>query len=86
MNQGVELALNLLEKRKEEYKKAGVDYYQPWLVIMTDGAPTDDISPAVNRTLQLEQNKHLTMFLVGVGDSAKMDKLGRFSNKRPPLS
>jgi uncharacterized protein YegL len=85
MNQGVELALNLLEKRKEEYKKAGVDYYQPWLVIMTDGEPTEPIDSAVNRTLQLEQNKHLTMFLIGIGNSADMNELGRFSNKRPPL-
>ena len=85
MNQGVELALDLLEKRKEEYKKAGVDYYQPWLVIMTDGAPTESIDSAVNRTLQLEQNKQLTMFLIGIGDYADMNELGRFSKKRRPL-
>src|SRR5262245_41936413 len=38
---GVSLALDLLESRKREYKSAGIDYYQPWLVLMTDGMPTD---------------------------------------------
>ena len=51
MNQGVNLALDILENRKKEYAKAGVDYYQPWLVLMTDGAPTESIDSAVNRAL-----------------------------------
>ena len=31
MGEGVTLALDLLKKRKQEYKDKGVDYYQPWL-------------------------------------------------------
>ena len=42
MGEGVNLALDLLEKRKENYKDCGVDYYQPWLVLMTDGVPNGD--------------------------------------------
>jgi uncharacterized protein YegL len=53
MGAGVEMALNLLEKRKREYADAGVDYYQPWLVLMTDGQPTDAIETAVARTVAL---------------------------------
>ena len=37
LGEGVNLALDCLEKRKKEYKLKGVDYFQPWLVIMTDG-------------------------------------------------
>ncbi len=37
MGAGVNLALNLLNARKNEYKWAGREYYQPWLVLMTDG-------------------------------------------------
>ncbi len=44
MGAGVEQALNILEKRKAEYSSKGVDYYQPWMVLMTDGYPTDDTS------------------------------------------
>ena len=39
LGEGVLLALDNLEARKKEYQNAGVDYYQPWLVLMTDGAP-----------------------------------------------
>ena len=30
MGEAVKLSLDLLEKRKTEYKDKGVDYYQPW--------------------------------------------------------
>ncbi|MDR2409903.1 MAG: hypothetical protein LBE13_17580, partial [Bacteroidales bacterium] len=37
MGEGVNLALDLLEERKNMYKDTGVDYFQPWLVLITDG-------------------------------------------------
>ncbi|GAB4200655.1 MAG: hypothetical protein OHK0013_11900 [Sandaracinaceae bacterium] len=40
MGNAVLLALDTLERRKTEYRAAGVDYFQPWLVLMTDGQPT----------------------------------------------
>lgn len=39
MGEAVNMALDNLKNRKQEYKDAGVDYYQPWLVLMTDGCP-----------------------------------------------
>ena len=35
-------ALDLLEERKEKYKSEGAQYYQPWLVLITDGQPEGD--------------------------------------------
>lgn len=79
-------ALSLLERRKEEYKKAGVDYYQPWLVIMTDGHPTDhshlDITPKI---CGLVKQKRLTIFPVGIGNGADMSVLNLLSPNRPAL-
>ena len=49
MGAGVNLALDTLEKRKATYSQSGVLYYQPWLVLMTDGAPTDNIAAAGKR-------------------------------------
>ena len=46
---GVNLALDLLEARKKEYSQAGIDYYQPWLVVMTDGQPTDSAETVTQR-------------------------------------
>lgn len=85
MGQGVNIALDLLDQRKKEYSQAGVDYYQPWLVLMTDGQPTDEIEVAVKRTVELLEKKKLTIFPIGVGPSADMNTLARFSPKRAPI-
>ena len=85
MGAGVTLALDLLEARKGDYKRAGVDYYQPWMVIMTDGAPTDDISAAASRIGELVSAKKLTVFPIAIGEGANLDTLATLSPTRPPL-
>lgn len=87
MGEGVKLALKKLEQRKNDYKSAGVDYYEPWLVIMGDGAP-DYYSPvdeAARETTALEKQKKLSIFSIGIGDDADMSVLSKFSNKRSAL-
>lgn len=70
MGEAVELSLNLLEKRKEEYKNNGVSYYQPWFVMITDGEPTDgDWEKAANRLYNAEQNKRVFPMVVGTKDA-----------------
>ena len=88
MGEAVNLALDCLERRKQEYKEKGVDYFQPWLVLMTDGAPNGDsqeLERAVSRTADLVNNRKLTVFPIGIGKDAAMDVLARFSPKRQPL-
>jgi uncharacterized protein YegL len=89
MAQGVHVALDLLEKRKKEYAEAGVDYFQPWLVLMTDGQPEpEDVTAMdneVQRTAALVQARKLTIFPIGIGPSANMSVLARLSPQRPPL-
>lgn len=85
MGAGVNLALDTLESRKAMYSSSGVLYYQPWLVLMTDGGPTDDIERAVERVAALVAAKKLTVFPIGIGAAAEMQTLGRFSPGRPPL-
>jgi|SRR5271157_2874736 len=83
---GVNLALDLLERRKQEYKRAGVDYFQPWLVLMTDGQPTtsEHIS-AGSRTCTMEQQGKLVVFPIAIGNAAELSTLAMFSNKNQPL-
>lgn len=85
MGAGVNLALDTLDRRKATYSNSGVLYYQPWLVLMTDGAPTDNIDLAVKRVVDLVQAKKLTVFPIGIGSAADMNTLARFSPNRPPL-
>lgn len=86
MGEGVAMGLDLLDARKEDYKRAGVDYYQPWMVVMTDGEPTDDISSAVKRISALVASKKLTVFPIAIGDSANLATLAKLSPTRPPLT
>lgn len=82
----VELAIDALERRKQEYKHAGVDYYQPWLVLMTDGYPTDDSHIHISQKIRsLVLDKKLVVFPIGIGSGADMDVLKMFSPTRPPL-
>ena len=42
MGEALERAIDRVAARKRRYKEAGVQYYRPWLLLITDGAPTDD--------------------------------------------
>lgn len=89
MGEGVNLALDMLDRRKKEYQEKGVDYYQPWLVLMTDGEPYGE-SPSVTqdamrRTSELVNTRKLTVFPIGIGADADRDTLKGFSPKRSPL-
>jgi len=86
LGSGVALALRLLEQRKTEYKTAGVDYYQPWLVIITDGEPTDDSHHEIGREIRkLVDSKKLSVFPIAVGGIEDMSQLAVVSPARRPL-
>lgn len=94
MGEAVNMALDCLEKRKEEYRSCGVDYYQPWLVIMTDGINNGDKSEfeyAVQRTTELIQKHKLTIFpiIIPTGvpeiEQEALNTLKHLSPNRTPL-
>ena len=81
MGQAVNLALDVLEGRKKMYQSVGVDYFQPWMVLMSDGAPTDSIDHATHRCCALESQKKLSVFSVGIGHQASLQSLSQFTNR-----
>lgn len=84
LGEAVDAALSEIEHRKNDYRANGVNYYRPWIWILTDGSPTDDWQPAAERARQAELDKKATLFCVGVGRDANMQVLAQFSS-RPPL-
>jgi uncharacterized protein YegL len=86
MGDAVRLAIQSLRGRKNEYRSRGIQYYRPWLMLITDGEPTDqgwtDAAEAVRRE---ETQKALTCFPIGVGSQVNLQKLSQFSSK-PPVS
>ena len=39
MGEAINVALDLVDERKKTYKENGILYYQPWIFMITDGAP-----------------------------------------------
>lgn len=88
MGAGLTMALDLLEKRKSQYKTAGVDYYQPILVVMSDGFPNGDpalLKQAEERILQQTGERRLTVVAAGIGPNADMETLAHLSPRQKPL-
>jgi len=88
MGEAVNVAIDALEKRKLEYQENGVDYFQPWLVLMTDGVPNGNLAEfdkAVERTAQLVKTRKLTIFPIGIGPYADLKALQQLSYDRQPL-
>ena len=88
MGEAINLALDSLEKRKQAYKDSGIDYFQPWLVVMTDGTPNgsqEELERAIARTQQMVNSRKLTVFPLGVGPTADMCVLAQLSPNRDPL-
>jgi uncharacterized protein YegL len=85
MGEAIEYALDLLEQRKEIYKANGVQYYRPWVFLVTDGAPTDSWQNAAYRIREAEAQRRLLFFAVGV-EGADVDKLRQIAlPERPPV-
>ena len=89
MGEALQISLDTLENRKNTYKTAGVDYYQPWLVIMTDGCPYGGdpvlLEQQIARVQQQVMGNKLTVFAIGIGPAADMNTLARISPVRSPL-
>ena len=66
MGAAIELALDKLEERKSIYKRNGVPYYRPWVLLISDGAPTDDYSKAALRIRSAFANRKLSFFCIAV--------------------
>jgi uncharacterized protein YegL len=84
MGAGIHKALDMIQARKADYKANGVAYYRPWVFMITDGEPTDDVGAAAQRVKDDEANKRVAFFAVGV-EGANMAKLGEIVVRTPVL-
>jgi len=84
-------ALSMLEDRKKQYKKNGVTYWQPWLIVMTDGRATDGsmqlvdkVKEAAVKTSKLVKDKKLNLFSIII-EPGTSEELETFGGKLAPL-
>jgi uncharacterized protein YegL len=85
IGQAMNFALKTLLKVKAEYSDAGLDYHQPWLVLVTDcdGQCIDDYEIAAEKTSDMINQDRLVIFPIGVG-TAELKILKEFSPETPP--
>lgn len=88
LGDGLNLALDLLEKRKKEYGERGVDYYQPWLVIMTDGDNNGSraaLDRARQRIHELVGENRLCVYPFIIGRDEGIETLATLSPAQKPM-
>lgn len=85
MGAGIDLALDVIERRQDEYRASGVKANVPMVFLLTDGAPTDEWRAAAGRVRQLAARNKLHFFGIGTRD-ANMATLSEICPpERPPL-
>ena len=86
MGSAIHAALDLIQTRKAQYRAQGIDYYRPWVFMITDGEPQGEsdeiVAQATQRLKADEANKHVAFFAVGV-ESANMARLGEIVVRTP---
>lgn len=91
MGRALVRAMDLVEERKAEYRELGIDYYRPWIFLITDGRPSD-MHPGdpfwdevIVKVHGGEQEKRFLFWALGV-DKADMKILKEIAPaSRPPL-
>lgn len=85
MGEGINKALDLLDECKKKYKARGVDCYQPWLIIMSDGINNGnphELTIAQERIKDLVNRKRLAVYPFGIGKGADLNQLNQLSPKQ----
>ncbi|HEU4452786.1 MAG TPA: VWA domain-containing protein [Longimicrobium sp.] len=86
MGEAINLALDLVEERKQRYRTYDVAYYRPWIFLVTDGEPQGEpeaaVKEATRRIREAEERKQVAFFAVGV-ENANLQKLKAIAVRDP---
>lgn len=82
---GINEALDLIQRRKGAYRSNGVPYYRPWAFLITDGAPTSDMTDVSRRVCEESRDKRVAFFAVGV-EGADFERLKDISPEPKKLA
>lgn len=85
LGKGVRIALQMIEQGKQNLRAAGISYTRPWMMVISDGEPTDDPidwAAAVSECRAAEAGKRVEIFSIGV-EGANLSILSQISTKQP---
>ena len=81
LNEAIITGLDAIEQQKATYRQLGVDYYKPWLFLLTDGSATDTEfdADAHQRLAEALANRKVNFFPMGIGASADIQALKSYT-------
>lgn len=82
MGAAIRQGLDIVRRRKDEYRENGISYYRPWVFLITDGAPTDEWQTSAAAVREGEASKAFAFFAIGV-KGANMETLKQISVREP---
>lgn len=83
MGAAINMAIDKVKERNRFYMSLGTQVYKPWIFMITDGAPTDDIMAAAQRIREEEskgKSGKLKFFALGIRGYDK-ETLFRLTNR-----
>ena len=90
-SKGINLALDMIEARKQSYRDGGIAYYRSLAYFLGDGYPTIDshreLDQVSARVFQMEESRGVAFFIfgVGIGGSCDVNMLARLGPRPPQL-
>ena len=87
------VALDMVAKRKDTYRINGISHHRPWIVLITDGAPEHDTDHNIDATSarlrQAEDLRQCSLFTITCGDANREETVNLLRDRiaspnRPP--
>ena len=81
MSEALDVAIDMVTERSRFYRRAGAEPYKPWIVLISDGAPFDDIGSMADKIANLTEEGKLAFWSLAV-PGADTEVLHRLSGRR----
>ena len=85
LGEALALAIKELDKRRKIYQNNGIPYFKPWVILMTDGKPTDDWKEPAERMKKMAENKNITYLGVEIGSQVDREIMFQLMPNRNPM-